>query len=81
MTNADRPPSVECLLTALRRRESVGLVVRGPSPTAPAVRLRAGDPPVIGRVESGAVLLDLRTVDQRDDAAFAGARVRSLTTG
>jgi len=60
--------------------ESAGLVVRGPSPTALAARLRAGDPPVIGRVESGAMLLDLRTVDQRDDAALAGALSRALST-
>ena len=58
---------------------SVGLIVRGPSPTALAARLRAGDPPVIGRVESGALWLDLRTVDPRDDAALVSALVRSLT--
>ena len=61
--------------------ESVGLMVRGPSPNALAARLRAGDPPVIGRVEGGALLLDLRTVDPRDDAALIGALVRSLLTG
>ena len=61
--------------------ESVGLVVRGPSPNALAARLRAGDPPIIGRVEGGALLLDLRTVDPRDDAALVGALVRSLLTG
>ena len=61
--------------------ESVGLMVRGPGPTALAARLRAGDPPVIGRVEGGALLLDLRTVGPRDDAALIGALVRSLLTG
>ncbi len=57
----------------------MGLVVRGPSPTALATRLRAGDPPVIGRVESGALLLDLRTVDAGDDAALAGALLQALS--
>ncbi|PRX45945.1 L-seryl-tRNA(Sec) selenium transferase [Prauserella shujinwangii] len=32
-----------------------------------AARLRAADPPVVGRVERGRCLLDLRTVDPRDD--------------
>ena len=61
--------------------ESVGLVVRGPSPNALAARLRAGDPPVIGRVEGGALFMDLRTVDPRDDSGLIGALVRSLLTG
>ena len=36
----------------------------------PGGRLRAGDPPVVGRIEDGAVLLDLRTVEPSDDAAL-----------
>ena len=40
-------------------------------------RLRTGDPAVVGRIEDGAVLLDLRTVDPADDAALGDAlRVR-----
>ena len=35
-------------------------------------RLRAGTPAVVGRVERGAVLLDLRSVDPADDAALVG---------
>ena len=58
--------------------ESVGLIVRGPGPTSLAARLRAGDPPVIGRLENGALWLDLRTVDPHDDAALVSALVRSL---
>ena len=58
--------------------ESVGLVVRGPSPNALAALLRAGDPPVIGRVEGGALLLDLRAIDQRDDGVLAGALIAAL---
>ncbi len=84
-TDARKMVSVSLMLSAVgggslpgQLLESVGLVVRGPSATALAARLRAGDPPIIGRVESGAVLLDLRTVDPRDDVALAGALVRSL---
>jgi L-seryl-tRNA(Ser) seleniumtransferase len=40
--------------------------------------LRAGDPAVIGRIERDVVILDLRTVDQRDDATLAGALRRAL---
>jgi L-seryl-tRNA(Ser) seleniumtransferase len=33
-----------------------------------ARRLRLGDPPIVGRIEGGRLLLDPRTVDPRDDA-------------
>ena len=42
-----------------------------PEPYAAA--LRAGDPPVVGRLDRGRCLLDLRTVDPADDAALAAA--------
>jgi L-seryl-tRNA(Ser) seleniumtransferase len=57
---------------------SVGLVVSGGRPAALAARLRTGDPPVIGRVEGDAVLLDLRTIDPADDEALGGALARAL---
>lgn len=57
---------------------SVGLVVSDGRPAALAASLRTGDPPVIGRVEGGAVLLDLRTIDPADDAALGGALARAL---
>ncbi len=38
-----------------------------------AERLRDGDPPIIVRVEKGRVLIDLRTVDPRDDKIVASA--------
>jgi L-seryl-tRNA(Ser) seleniumtransferase len=57
---------------------SVGLVVAGSGAAALAARLRAGDPAVVGRVEHGAVLLDLRTIDPADDAALGGALTRAL---
>jgi len=58
--------------------ESVGLVIAGSGSVALAARLRAGDPAVVGRVEHGAVLLDLRTVAPADDVALATAVVRAL---
>jgi L-seryl-tRNA(Ser) seleniumtransferase len=58
------------------RLASVGLVVSGPGAAALAARLRAGDPAVVGRVQDGAVLLDLRTIDPSDDGTLAGALVR-----
>ncbi len=57
---------------------SVGLVIRGAGAVALAARLRAGEPAVVGRVEHGAVLLDLRTVAPEDDVALAGAVARAL---
>ena len=58
--------------------ESVGLVVTGRSPDALARRLRTGEPAVIARVQDGAVLLDLRTVDPADDAALGAALAGAL---
>jgi L-seryl-tRNA(Ser) seleniumtransferase len=59
--------------------ESVGLVVTGPGAKALAGRLRTGDPAVVGRVDSRAVLLDLRTIDPADDVALGGALANALT--
>jgi L-seryl-tRNA(Ser) seleniumtransferase len=54
---------------------SFGLAVRSPDVSAERLmaRLRAGDPPVIGRVMNDAVVLDLRTVDPADDGRLAAA--------
>jgi L-seryl-tRNA(Ser) seleniumtransferase len=54
---------------------SYGLSIRSPDISADRLmaRLRSGDPPVIGRVVDGAVLLDLRTVDPADDGRLAAA--------
>ncbi len=59
--------------------ESVGLVVTGRGAAALAARLRAGDPPVVGRVQEGAVLLDLRTIDPTDDTTLVEALVAALS--
>jgi L-seryl-tRNA(Ser) seleniumtransferase len=58
--------------------ESVGLVVTGHAADALARRLRTGDPAVVARVQDGAVLLDLRTIDPADDAALGEALARAL---
>jgi L-seryl-tRNA(Ser) seleniumtransferase len=42
-------------------------------PASLAVTLRTGDPAVVGRVEDGRCLLDLRTVAPEDDEALLGA--------
>ncbi len=60
--------------------ESVGLVVIGRAPDALARRLRAGDPVVVARVQDGAVLLDLRTIDPADDGALGDALARALAS-
>ncbi|MEX1361938.1 MAG: L-seryl-tRNA(Sec) selenium transferase [Nannocystaceae bacterium] len=46
---------------------SVALRVPADKPSRVAKRLRLGEPSVVGRIEDGAVLLDLRTVDPADD--------------
>ncbi len=45
----------------------VALAVPGPSPTRLAARLRAGAPPVVGRIHEDTLLIDLRSVDPADD--------------
>ncbi len=53
---------------------SVGLALGGAgSADARLRRLRTGTPPVVGRIEDGRVVLDLRTVEPADDEALAAA--------
>jgi L-seryl-tRNA(Ser) seleniumtransferase len=52
---------------------SVGLALVVPSPDDVAAALRAHEPPVIGRIEDGRLLLDLRTVAPEEDALVAAA--------
>ncbi len=49
----------------------------GRSAAALAAALRAGSPPVVGRIADGRLLLDLRTVDPREDEALAEAVVNA----
>jgi L-seryl-tRNA(Ser) seleniumtransferase len=51
----------------------VAVACKGLSADQLAARLRAGEPPVVARVEEGRVLLDLRTVVPEEDAAVAAA--------
>jgi L-seryl-tRNA(Ser) seleniumtransferase len=50
-----------------------------PAATGLERRLRLGDPPVVGYVRDGRLLLDLRTVAVQDDAALAAAVKAALT--
>jgi L-seryl-tRNA(Ser) seleniumtransferase len=43
-----------------------------------AYRLRLGSPPVVVRIHDGRVLLDFRSLPQRDDAALTEAVIRAL---
>jgi len=61
-----------------QKLESVGLVIVGRGAEGLANRLRTGDPAVIGRVDSRAVLLDLRTIDPADDPVLCDALVAAL---
>jgi L-seryl-tRNA(Ser) seleniumtransferase len=48
-------------------------------PAAVSARLRCGDPPVVGRVERGRCLLDLRTVPAAADGQLAAALAALVT--
>lgn len=52
---------------------SVALRVPTRSPSRDARRLRLGQPPVVGRIEDDALLLDLRSVDPADDEPLLAA--------
>jgi L-seryl-tRNA(Ser) seleniumtransferase len=51
---------------------SVGITIAGRA-DAIEQRLRRNDPPIIGRIADGRVILDLRTVASREDAELAAA--------
>jgi L-seryl-tRNA(Ser) seleniumtransferase len=52
---------------------SFGVALEAPDVDALAARLRGGNPPVVGRIHAGALLLDARTVQPGEDAALLGA--------
>ncbi|MCH7565221.1 MAG: L-seryl-tRNA(Sec) selenium transferase [Gemmatimonadetes bacterium] len=68
-------PDVELPGWALR------IVPRDIAPNELARRLRTGEPPVVGRVEDEALVLDLRTVHPGDEAALADALRTALDRG
>jgi len=52
---------------------SVALRVPSDAPSRDAKRLRTGEPPLVGRIEDEALLVDLRSVDPRDDERLLAA--------
>jgi L-seryl-tRNA(Ser) seleniumtransferase len=52
---------------------SVGIAIDGPSPDRLLATLRSGRPPVVGRIEDGRAVFDLRTVEHDDDRALFAA--------
>lgn len=52
---------------------SIAVRLAAPHIEALARRLRAGEPPVVGRIHDGGLLFDLRTIDPDDDDALAQA--------
>ena len=50
----------------------------GGAPDALAARLRAGDPPLVGRIEAGRLLLDPRTLDRSEVEAAGRAAAAAL---
>ena len=59
---------------------SFGIAIGGRGLERLLARLRTGEPAVIGRIADGFVLLDLRTVDPRDDAGL-GLAIRAAIAG
>ena len=60
---------------------ALAVAAAGRSAAALAAALRAGSPPVVGRIAEGRLLLDLRTVDPREDAALAEAVANAARAG
>jgi L-seryl-tRNA(Ser) seleniumtransferase len=60
------------------RMDGVAVRIVVANAAAFAKRLRTGTPPVVGRIENDAFLLDLRTVDPEDDGVLADAVARAL---
>jgi L-seryl-tRNA(Ser) seleniumtransferase len=59
---------------------SFGIALAHPKPDALAAALRTGRPAVVGRIEDGRVLLDLRTIEPERDRELEAA-VRSALAG
>lgn len=61
------------------RIASIAIALRCENPERLAAKLRSGDPAIVARIESGRVLLDLRTVAPEQDGA-AIARLAQIAT-
>jgi L-seryl-tRNA(Ser) seleniumtransferase len=57
---------------------SFGLALAAPTADRLLASLRAGEPAVVGRIEDGRVVLDLRTVEPTADDELAAAVTRAL---
>lgn len=57
---------------------SVAVVLPTGRPTRMARALRSSNPPVVGRIEDDRLLLDVRTIDPRDDATLVAVVSRVL---
>jgi len=60
---------------------SWGVGIHARSPRRCLDALRAGDPPVVARIEDDVVLLDLRTIDRAHDDAIRRAMLSALAAG
>ena len=60
---------------------SCGVAIAGRGRSGSLDRLRVGEPPVIGRIEQGRAVLDLRTVDPGRDARPDARRSSTLARG
>jgi L-seryl-tRNA(Ser) seleniumtransferase len=78
VTVADSTASVGGGAFPAARIASAALSLAGDA-TGTETRLRMGQPPVVGRIADGTVLLDLRSVPAGQDAAFGDALVRALS--
>jgi L-seryl-tRNA(Ser) seleniumtransferase len=61
------------------RIASLAIELRVENPQIVTARLRAGDPPIVARIEERRVLLDLRTIAPEDDAAVVAALAATLS--
>jgi L-seryl-tRNA(Ser) seleniumtransferase len=60
---------------------TVLVALRHPRPELVAEALRAGEPPVVARIESSRLVLDVRTVDPAEDETLAAALRAAVAAG
>ena len=64
---------------ARRQAPIAGFALAIPGGDALQANLRLGTPPVVGYVREGCLMLDLRTVDERDDSILIEAVRRAVS--